>query len=485
MRAAAPRCARELITVGAVLVVAVGASLCSAAAAGAKGNTPKKPGAPTSVIATPVNQAIAVSWSAPPSDGGSPVTGYQATASPGKASCATGGSGSQCVITGLSDGKKYTVHVQAFNQAGEGKAATKTKIVPTDGQNCGYVGPYGNLQGCNLDDADLSNTDLSHADLAGADLNSADLDGAALAQATLTNTDLTGATLAEVSSGGIVGTPAALPSPWSDVSGYLIGPAAELTGAGLAGANLTNADLEGATLADATLTGATLADATLADVSSGGIIGTPAALPSLWSLIDGYLIGPQANLTGGDLAGANLSGANLTDDILVGADINGTTLSGANLTFISSGGVTGTPAALPPEWSLVGGYLIGPDDSLVDADLNGLDLSQTTLTGARSSGITGTPASLPADWLLVGGYLIGPDDELDFAELAGLDLTGADLAGAAISFADFTGANLTDANLTGASNIDDADMDNTIFSHTICPDGVSSDDTGGTCVDSK
>ena len=71
-------------------------------------------------------------------------------------------------------------------------------------------------------------------------------------------------------------------------------------------------------LTDATLSGVDLSGADLTNVKSGGITGTPSHLPTNWQLIDGYLIGPGANLgfanlSGVDLTGADLTGADLTD----------------------------------------------------------------------------------------------------------------------------------------------------------------------------
>ena len=240
-----------------------------------------------------------------------------------------------------------------------------------------------------------------------------------------------------MSSGGITGTPAALPVGWQLTAGYLIGPGADLAGADLAGQDLTGANLSSADFTGADLTG----------VISGGITGTPAALPVGWQLTNGYLIGPDANLADTDLAGANLSsadltGANLADADLAGqdlsgADFSGATLTGANLSSadltganlagVSSGGITGTPAALPAGWQLTAGYLIGPGANLAGADLAGLDLSGTDLAGATLTG----------------------------ANLSSADLTGADLSGATLSGTDFSGATLTGANLTGAISVVD------------------------------
>ncbi len=242
-------------------------------------------------------------------------------------------------------------------------------------------------------------------------------------------------------------------------------------------------------------------------VTSGNITGTPSALPANWELVNGYLIGPGADLTDADLSGADLSGADL---------------SGADLTGVTSGNITGTPSALPTNWELVDGYLIGPGADLTDADLSGAelkfadladanltganvtgadlldaelvganltgaDLTDADLTGVMSGNITGTPAALPADWALVGGYLIGPkaelvDAALSGAELSGADLNQTDLTGADLAHADLTGADLANAQL-GYADLAGADLNDVTWRNTTCPDGTNSDNDGGTCVD--
>jgi len=122
-----------------------------------------------------------------------------------------------------------------------------------------------------------------------------------------------------------------------------------------------------------------------------------------------------------DLAGCDLTGVtlgNLPDSDLAGADLTDATLTG-----VSSGSITGTPSVLPADWSLTVGYLVGPgaylnDANLMDADLSGVDLSGAVLTDVASGGITGTPSALPTDWSLTDGYLIGPDADLYYADLS-------------------------------------------------------------------
>jgi uncharacterized protein YjbI with pentapeptide repeats len=236
---------------------------------------------------------------------------------------------------------------------------------PATTPNCSYIGPEAALQGCNLTDFNLAGVNLSVSNLS--------------------NTDLTGANLSD--------------------------------------ANLMGSDLTDANLSDANLTG----------VISGGIIGTPSALPPGWVLTKGYLAGPGSNLSYDNLTGADLAGANLTDAYLVGS-------------------------------------------TLTDANLSSTDLTGANLTGVWSGGITGTPSSLPSEWSLTNGYLIGPGALLYDADLASANLTGADLAYATLDFANLTDANLTGANLTGTY------LAGVTWYDTTCPDGTNSNNDGNTCA---
>lgn len=75
------------------------------------------PGPATNVNGQPGNSEAKVSWQAPISDGGIPITGYTATASPGGQTCSTTGA-LTCTITGLTNGMAYTFTVTVTNAAG-------------------------------------------------------------------------------------------------------------------------------------------------------------------------------------------------------------------------------------------------------------------------------------------------------------------------------------------------------------------------------
>ena len=75
------------------------------------------PQSPSNVTATPGDANATISWSAPTTTGGSPITGYSATASPGGKSCTTT-TATSCTITGLTNGTTYSVSVTASNAVG-------------------------------------------------------------------------------------------------------------------------------------------------------------------------------------------------------------------------------------------------------------------------------------------------------------------------------------------------------------------------------
>ena len=87
------------------------------------------PGPPRSVKATPGNKRATVSFEAPASDGGSPITSYTVFSNPGNIKVT--GKKTPLTVTGLTNGKAYTFTVKATNSVGTGPASVKSNgVVP-------------------------------------------------------------------------------------------------------------------------------------------------------------------------------------------------------------------------------------------------------------------------------------------------------------------------------------------------------------------
>ncbi len=89
---------------------------------------PVAPTAPLSPVGTAGDGHVNVSWSSPFDLGGSPITAYIVTASPGGATCSTT-SATTCLVTGLTNGTPYTFTVTATNGAGTSPASAPSAPV--------------------------------------------------------------------------------------------------------------------------------------------------------------------------------------------------------------------------------------------------------------------------------------------------------------------------------------------------------------------
>src|SRR5258708_15952253 len=98
---------------------------------------PGPPGAPTGVTAAAGSGSASVTWTAPSSNGGSPITSYTVTPYIGSAAqtpVMVSGSppATSATVTGLTNGTGYTFTVSATNAIGTGPAsASSNAVTPT------------------------------------------------------------------------------------------------------------------------------------------------------------------------------------------------------------------------------------------------------------------------------------------------------------------------------------------------------------------
>ncbi|MCU1426685.1 MAG: Esterase, partial [Actinomycetia bacterium] len=113
---------------------------------------PTAPAAPTHAHAVLAAGHVTVSWTAPATDGGSPITSYKVTASSGPTSVTVIAPATQAVITGLAPGT-YTFTVRAKNAVGTSTPSAASNSVtiaaPTVAPRVGYwmLGADGHVYG--------------------------------------------------------------------------------------------------------------------------------------------------------------------------------------------------------------------------------------------------------------------------------------------------------------------------------------------------
>ncbi|HET9892252.1 MAG TPA: peptidoglycan DD-metalloendopeptidase family protein, partial [Mycobacterium sp.] len=95
------------------------------------------PSAPTNVQAIAGNASVTVSWAPPSFNGGSGISSYTITSSPGGISVSASGNATSAVLTGLSNGTMYTFSVTAQNNVGATLSQASNPVVPS-----AWVGQY-------------------------------------------------------------------------------------------------------------------------------------------------------------------------------------------------------------------------------------------------------------------------------------------------------------------------------------------------------
>lgn len=126
------------------------------------------PGAVTGIAAVPDDRAVTVSWNAPASDGGTPITEYRITIQPGGATTSVGAAVNSATMSGLVNGTSYVLSVVAVNKVGSGVAVTTAAVVPADvvppapvkNLNAKVRHSRLTLQWVNPSDADFSGVDV-------------------------------------------------------------------------------------------------------------------------------------------------------------------------------------------------------------------------------------------------------------------------------------------------------------------------------------
>jgi hypothetical protein len=99
-------------------------------------SAPMAPGAPSAVTATGKSSGAVLGWTAPASDGGSPITGYRVTSYLGtvaQASTTFSSIATTATVNGLTNGASYTFKVAAINAVGTGaESAASAAVTPFD-----------------------------------------------------------------------------------------------------------------------------------------------------------------------------------------------------------------------------------------------------------------------------------------------------------------------------------------------------------------
>ncbi len=100
------------------------------------------PGAPGTPTAVAGNTQATVTWTAPTSNGGSPITSYTVTSTPGSHTCTWTTGPLSCTVTGLTNGTPYTFTVKATNAVGPSVASpTSNSVTPAAGDSFHGLSP--------------------------------------------------------------------------------------------------------------------------------------------------------------------------------------------------------------------------------------------------------------------------------------------------------------------------------------------------------
>ena len=294
------------------------------------------------------------------------------------------------------------------------------------GSEYGYVYLNGYIVGPRVD--------LSGSDFSGVNIASVDISGA----------NLTNSRLINIQSSNIAGQPSAITSGYKVTARHIIGPNLDLSGY-----DFTNGDFSGADISGSDLTNAIFVNTKSGGVSGSGSAGTKFTTTTIptnvkYQLSKGYIVGPSVNLSEGDLSGVDVSGINLSNVVFYNTQ--------------SGKVVHNAETMLPTNYAFIGDYIVGPDVNLSTVDFSGADLRYLNLTNVnfgsanlynvRSGYIVGVPKQLPPTFSFISGFIVGPS-----TDLSGADLSGGDIGGCNIQGADLTNANFYNVRSGGVQGV--------------------------------
>ncbi|MEI8050728.1 MAG: pentapeptide repeat-containing protein, partial [Actinomycetes bacterium] len=448
----------------------------------------------------------------PSSNGGTPVTTYKATASPGSRRCTLVVSTPEvdsCVISGLTNGTAYTASVTATNAAGTSVSSTASASVVAAGVPLAPTGVQAVIVGSNVK-VSWTGSVSNGSPLTGFTATSSP--GGLTCSSSVTSCQITGFATGvpyvfTVTSTNAIGTSAgtttstvtftALPNAPTGVSavgGQGSGTVSWVAPVNTGGLSLTGykvtASPGGQTCLTAGGTSCTVSGLTngtpytftvqaknslgYGASSSASSSVTPATVPGTPSNVVAVAGDASASLSwsppafngGSGITGYQISASsgqsmvtqsNATTATFEGLS-NGTsyTFRVAAINVVGTGANSTSSVAVIP-FFLINGYHVAAGADLANADLSGGNLTGADLTGINLAHATMTSTIL-TDANLANADLTGVDlrtSTMTRTNLAGADLTNANLAGQALtnlvlSFSTMNGTNLNGASLSGA-----------------------------------
>jgi uncharacterized protein YjbI with pentapeptide repeats len=232
------------------------------------------------------------------------------------------------------------------------------------------------------------------------------------------------------------------------LSGYLLGPNVDLSNSNFNGINFSNKDLTNSNFTGCSFKNVDISNTNFSECSFKNIVSenvyyitnSTHVLPDDFSVEDGILIGPYANLSDKiiscSLAGKNLINANLTNAIFNGVNVDDLNLTDAILeNFKSTNIIEGVSGATftnlnGPLYKVINGYIVGKNVNLSNCDLSYCDLSTVKIDHIKTGNTLHSSTILPSGYEFISnGYLVGPNLDISNYNLVNEDLRTVDFTG--------------------------------------------------------